>query len=50
MASVYYASPGDGPSALCDCVKALKQPGDECRLRTGRFEVGAETCEVSGKP
>ena len=23
-----------------------RQPGDECRLRSGRYEVGAERCEV----
>ena len=31
--AVHYASPDAGPSALCDCVKLLKVPGDECRLR-----------------
>ena len=45
---VHYASPGDGPTAFCDCIKALTHPGAECRLRTGRYEVGAERCDVTG--
>ena len=45
--AVHYASPDAGPSALCDCVKQLRQPGDECRLRAGRYEVGAARCEVA---
>lgn len=45
--AVHYASPDAGPSAFCDCVKLLRQPGDECRLRAGRYEVGAERCEVA---
>ena len=45
--AVHYATPAAGPSALCDCVKQLKQPGDECRLRAGRYEVGAARCEVA---
>ena len=45
--TVHYASPDAGPSALCDCVKQLQQPGDECRLRAGRYEVGAARCEVA---
>eukprot|EP01045_Picozoa_sp_COSAG04_P033153 COSAG04_NODE_6749_length_1263_cov_1.304983_1_plen_53_part_00 len=35
-AAVHYASPDAGPSALCDCVKLLQQPGDECRLRPSK--------------
>eukprot|EP01047_Picozoa_sp_COSAG01_P047948 COSAG01_NODE_4627_length_4865_cov_3.016786_3_plen_413_part_00 len=45
--AVYYASPDAGPSALCDCVGRLRQPGDECRLHAGRYEVGATRCEVA---
>ena len=45
--TVYYASPDAGPSALCDCVQQLRQPGDECRLRAGRYEIGAARCEVA---
>ena len=43
--TVHYASPIDGPTALCDCVQQLR-PGDECRLRAGRYEVGAARCLV----
>ena len=46
-AAVHFASPDAGPSALCDCIKQLLQPGDECRLRAGRYEVGAARCEVA---
>ena len=45
--TVHYASPDAGPSAFCDCVKQLQQPGDECQLRAGRYEVGAARCEVA---
>ena len=45
---VHYASPANGPNAFCDCVKKLTNPGDECRLRAGRYEVGADRCLVSG--
>jgi hypothetical protein len=45
--TVYYASPDAGPSALCDCVQQLRHPGDECRLRAGRYEIGAARCEVA---
>ena len=35
--AVHYASPDAGTTAVCDCVRELKQPGDECRLRAGYY-------------
>ena len=32
---------------LCACVGVLKQAGDECRLHTGTYEVGQQTCTIS---
>ena len=46
--AVHFASPGDGATALCDCVSRLRLPGDECRLHAGRYQIGADVCEVSG--
>ena len=33
---------------LCACVGALREAGDECRLRSGRYEVGQQTCRMAG--
>jgi hypothetical protein len=46
-ATTYYAKPTT-PGSFCDCVKQLKKPGDECRLHSGVYEVGAERCTVQG--
>ena len=46
-ATIYYAKP-DTRASFCDCVKQLEGPGDECRLHTGVYEVGAERCIVQG--
>eukprot|EP01051_Picozoa_sp_SAG22_P007050 SAG22_NODE_483_length_9925_cov_3.568186_5_plen_573_part_00 len=33
---------------LCACVGALQGAGDECRLHAGTYEVGEQTCNVTG--
>merc|ERR1719502_333460 len=42
---VYHATPEQG---MCECIRKATRPGDECRLHTGRYEVGADRCHISG--